>query len=52
MDFPFYSDLTIEYRKIHDLEKEKSISTVSNKAIDIINGHHEIYSWVITMVVE
>lgn len=45
IDFPFYSDLTIEYRKMEDWEKEKSISNVSNKAIDIINGHHKIYSW-------
>ena len=45
LNFPFYSDLSIEYRKLSDSEYRRSISTISQDELDIINGHHEIYSW-------
>lgn len=45
LNFLYYSDLVIEYRKLNSDEYKRSISSVSNNDIDLINGHHEIYSW-------
>lgn len=45
IDFYFYSEIYIEYRKMTEDEQKLSINNISKKEIDYFNGHHEIYSW-------
>ena len=45
IEFYFYSEIYIEYRKMTEEEQNMSISNISKNEIDYLNGHHEIYSW-------
>lgn len=45
INFYYYSNLHIEYRKLNDEEIKRSISTIHNKPIDFLNSHHEIHGW-------